>query len=166
MPEYCKIPQNVIDEALGHWESLVEQAYEVFGVDCDLIYSGKTSKVIASGTNNVPELTSINARRYMGDLEYDIEDQTVYQEEVSETVRIRIYWDAKDWATVYGLVRVPENQVMMLAHLEDAEKLSQAIRIKFTSQFGKVYIFTRVSQPVPYGFGKDKYCSSIWEHSS
>lgn len=166
MSNCCKIPQKLIDEAMEQWVCLVEQAYETFGVDCEVIYSGQRNKETAESTNNIPELNSINSRRRMGDLEYDFQDETISQEEISDEVKIRIYWNAKEWQTVYGYTSVPENQVMFLTHLENGEKLSQAIKIRFTDKFGKVYIFTRVSEPVPYGFAKDKYCSSIWEHTS
>jgi len=163
MSNPCKIPQKVIDEAMAQWVCLVEQAYETFGVDCDVVYSGPSQSTPAVITNNIPQTNSINSRRRLSDLEYDFQDETISQTETSEKVKIRIYWDAKEWYTVYGLTKVPENQVMMLTHLEHAEKLSQAIKIKFTDKFQKVYIFTRVSKPVPYGFAKDKYSSSIWE---
>lgn len=163
MSECSKVPQKVINEAMDQWVCLVEQAYETFGVDCDVVYSGASDASSAEITNNIPESNSINSRRRLGGLEYDFQSKTISKAGVSEVVKIRIYWDAKEWATIYGLTKVPENQVMMLTHLEHADKLSQAIKIKFTDVMGNVYIFTRVSKPVPYGFAKDKYCSSIWE---
>ena len=157
-----QIPQKTSDELFDAYNSLADQAYELFGVECDVIYLPKKQSVPQSTQNNIPEFNSINARRKRLPDVYDRQNNTFTEVENSEKIKLRIYWNAKDWQTIYGYTTVPDNDVMFLAKLEDSIKLNQAVKVRFTDNVNNVYIFSRKSECIPYAFRKDRYCSSIW----
>lgn len=157
-----KIPKKTTDQLFEAYNCLVDQAYELFGVECDLIYLPKKQSIVQSPQNNIPDFNSINARRRRLPGVYDGQNNTFTEVENSEKIKLRIYWNAKDWQTVYGYTSVPNNDVMFLAKLEDSTKLNQAIKVRFTDEYSNVYIFSRKSECVPYAFKKNRYCSSIW----
>ena len=166
MSKCCKIPDKLIAEAMSQWDCLTEQLYDTFGVDCTVFYLGNSNSATSNPTYNIPQLNSINSRRRSGGQEHNFQDQVISNSEVSEQIKIRIYWNPKEWMPIYGYTKTPENNVMFLAKIEDAEKLSQATKVEFTDKTGKTFTFTRQDEPVPYGFQKDRYCASIWEQSS
>ena len=161
----CRLPSGVISEMLACHQELNDQTYEIFGVDCDLIYLPKRVEVPQASGNNIADFNSINSRRRNMPREFDYNVSTFTSQEISEKVRIKIYWNAKEWQTVYGYTNVPENHVMFLAMLSDAANLNRAVKVRFTDAYLNVYIFERVSEAVPYSFNKDRYCSSIWKQS-
>ena len=159
-----RLTATQITSALAQYKELADQSYEIFGVDCSLIFTELLDVSPIDPDNNIPDLNVINSRRrrpYPDD--YDNQDQTIETTEVSEPIRLKIYWNAKEWQTIYGYTSVPENHVMMLAKLDQADDLNQAKEIRFIDAESGVYRFSRVSRAVPFGFEKDKYCSSIWE---
>lgn len=155
------IPQKLIDEALLHWSHLAKQAYEVFAVECDLIYLSNSVSAPLDLDNNVPELNSINSRRRSGGADYDYEDRTISLVENSEKINIKIYWNPKEWQQLFGYTTIPNNSILFYAKLEDANRLAQGVRVRYIDTFEKEYTFTKHSEPVPCGF-KHEFCSSIW----
>lgn len=161
-----KIPKSTVDKLFKTYHGLVDQAYEMFAVECDVIYLPKIEAQSQDLDNHIPEFNSINSRRRSSPDIYDNSNQTIIHTENSEKVRLRIYWSAKDWQSVYGYTTVPENHVMFLAYLRDSLKLNSAVKARFTDKVGNVYIFNRQSECIPYAFNKDRYCSSIWAQAS
>ena len=152
MTDHCKIPQKLIDQALDQWSCLAHQAYDIFGLDCTVVYLNSISSSTSIPSNNTPELNSINSRRRSSGQDYDFQDNTITTTENSDIVRIKIYWTAREWKAVFGYTAIPDGSVLFYAKLEDAEKLSQAIRVEYVDELNKKYTFTRSSEPVPSGF--------------
>lgn len=157
-----QLPSGTITELLTAYQSLADQTYDIFGSECDVIYINKNAVTPAVSGHNIPELNSINSHRRVPPNTYNINNQTVSSVEVSEKIKIKIYWNAKDWQSIYGYTSVPDNQVMFLAKLENSTKLNMATKVRFVDNMNNIYIFNRVSECVPYGFQKNRYCSSIW----
>ena len=158
------LSNNQITKLLDQYKCLADQTYDIFAVECDIIFTDIKTAVPIDPDNNIPDLNSVNSRRRRpAPNEQDIANQTVISSGVSEKIDIKIYWNAKEWQTIYGYTSVPENHVMFLAKIDKADELNQATQVRFTDVASGVHLFNRVSRAVPYGFEKDKYCSSIWE---
>ena len=161
-----KLSNSQITKLLAQYEELVDQSFDIFEVEVELIFSSKKSVTPSIPTDNVVDLNSINPRRRPTPSEYDRGDDKVIITEVTDTARLKIYWNAEEWRNLYGYTSVPENQVMFLAKLEIAKDLNQAKQVRYTDVKGNVYVFSRVSRAVPFGFEKNRYCSSIWEQTT
>jgi len=151
-------------EVMNCWRDMADQSYDIFGVDCEIIYLKKKISYTASPNNNIPEFSSINYRRRSMPNEYDILDQTVEEQEVKENIKIKIYWDAKSWYKTFGFTSIPEDHVMILSKMSDSEKMNNGLKIRFTDVNSNSYEFEKVSKAIPYGFEKNRYCSSVWKY--
>lgn len=88
--------------------------------------------------------------------------------ESSESIRLRVYWNKRDWAKVAPQIQVPEASVMTIGFLTDLTKCLQAnYIILVTEQSGlEQYRFTLAGEPFPHGFGKDRYFIAYWKRDA
>lgn len=160
-----RIPSGTVTELITAWQSLADQSYEIFGSDCDIIYLDKTVSVPQTPTSNIPPFNSINAKKKSAPNEYQYNSNIIKTEEVSERIRVKIYWTEKEWRKIFGSIVVPENHVVILSKLIDVAKLNKSIKMRFVDVNGNTYYFTRTNEAVPHGFQKDRYAYSIWSQS-
>jgi hypothetical protein len=80
------------------------------------------------------------------------------EEEATDTLRLRIYWDRKDWIRVAGNIVVDDASVMVIGYMVDLPKLKQAIEVILASANNEgVYRAVLVGEAFPHGFGRDRY---------
>jgi hypothetical protein len=159
-----RIPSGVVTEMMTAWQSLADQTYEIFGSECDIIYLDKVVSVPQAQGNNIPPFNSINARKKSMPPEYNYNSDSIKSQEVSEKIRVKIYWNEKEWRKIFGAVVIPENHVVILSKLSDSAKLNKSVKLRYVDIEGNVYYFTKTNEVIPYGFKKDRYASSIWSH--
>src|SRR5690606_1809544 len=78
---------------------------------------------------------------------------------VTETIRLRLYWNKRDWIKLASNIQVPEAAVMSSGFLSDMDKCVSCERAVFINEQSELtkYTFSLASEPFPHGFGKDKY---------
>lgn len=158
-----KIPSGTFNELMNCYRDLIDQTYEIFGVECDLIYSDIIQSAALDTDNNYPDFNSINARRRRMPQDYDTDTDSISKVEVSEKIKVKIYTNPKEWYAIYGFTAVPKDHILVLSHLDDANRINKSIKLRYIDNHSNVYTFTRVSETLPYGFQKNKYASSIWK---
>jgi len=77
--------------------------------------------------------------------------------EVTDTIRLRIYWNKQKWIKAGG-VNIADADVQVIGLISDLPKLIQADSVELVNeqkQLGGSYKL--YSEPFYHGFGKDKY---------
>ena len=160
-----KLTADQISAVFDQYKVMTDQMYDMHAVNCDIVYIENKNVIPSSPDDNLPDLNSINSRRRNRDVDHNVADDQIISVEVSESGSLRIYWNSKDWATVYGYTDVPDNHVMFLSKVNMANKLNQAKEVRYLDDAGVTHKFTRASKCKPWGLDtKQHYCSSIWEH--
>jgi hypothetical protein len=78
--------------------------------------------------------------------------------EVTETIRLRIYWERADWIKVGGSINIPDAEVMIIGFMTDVPKIIRATSILLAKdQDELVYSTMLVGKPLPHGFGRNRY---------
>jgi hypothetical protein len=157
-----RIPSGDITTLLDNWRSLTDQSYEIFGIECEIVYLKRKISYTPSVDENLLRFNTINSKRVPVDPS-SYESEAYEEEEITENIRLKVYWTEKEWFKIFGLTAVPAGHVVILSFLEDAERMNIATAIRHTDKFGNVYTFSRSGQVIPYGFQKDRYGYSIWK---
>ena len=85
--------------------------------------------------------------------------------EVTDSIRLRLYWSKKDWTKLGLNVTLADGDLMTIGYIADLPKCYQAIYMRIiTSQshYGH-WDFVLAAEPFPHGFGKDKYFTAFWK---
>lgn len=79
------------------------------------------------------------------------------EKEVTETVRLRIYWNKKDWIKTGNIV-VADGTAQIIGKITDLPKIRQCNEIHIVSEQRELEIRAKlISQPVFHGFGKNQF---------
>lgn len=79
------------------------------------------------------------------------------EEEVTTTIRLRIYWNKRDWNKVNN-IQIPEADVMVIGYSADVVNFQRASYIILVA--GQDFIrqkFELACEPFLHGFGKSRY---------
>lgn len=84
--------------------------------------------------------------------------------DVSESIRLRLYWTRKEWLKVGIPMNINDADLMTIGFLTDMPKCQQAafIRINTSQSLYGYWDFILSSEPYPHGFGKNKYFIGFW----
>jgi hypothetical protein len=156
------IPSGDITELLDNWRSLTDQTYEIFGLECDIVYLKRNVEYVPSVDENLLRLNTINSKRVPVDPS-SYNNGGFKSEEVTEKIRVKIYWTEKEWSKIFGLTAVPVGHVVILSMLEDSNRMNISTEIRYTDKFDNTYSFSRSGKVIPYGFQRDRYGYSIWK---
>jgi hypothetical protein len=92
-----------------------------------------------------------------------------YQEtHPTDSIRLRIYWNKRDWAKVAPQLQVPDAQAMTIGFLADMDKCLRSQYIRLVDEQGHlmIYRFTLAGEPSPHGFGKSRYFIAYWKRDN
>ena len=127
--------------------TLIFPAKKVACADCIAFANGDSSNVYQHGG---PATFSYNACVYCGGTGYK-------EEEVTDTIRLRIYWSRKDWVKINTIV-IPQAEVQVIGKVSDLPQLLRANNIKLISEDKNLNSFFKLScDPFLHGFGKTRY---------
>lgn len=128
------------------------------GVTITLYYPEQISAVV--DTSHSINLAGGPSTNYNNDGlpdNYMVEGGTSYMKsDVTDTMRVRLYLDPKDWKRLGVETNIPEVKAFMIGYMSDLSKLDRANTLTF-SPGDKVYRYSLLSQPEPWGFTKNRY---------
>ena len=77
--------------------------------------------------------------------------------EITDTVRLRIYWNRADWIKV-GNINIDNADVMIIGFISDLSKILKSIEILLVKdQTESTYRAKLIGKPNPHGFGRNRY---------
>ncbi|MFN9954614.1 MAG: hypothetical protein ACK55I_16075, partial [bacterium] len=92
--------------------------FDIFGVVCKLVTTNKIEEVIYNPSNNIPERNSINAHR-INNPDYERSNKIIREVEVYNEIKLKVYWNPRDWINVAGDIQVPNNVIQTIGFMKD-----------------------------------------------
>lgn len=75
-----------------------------------------------------------------------------------ESIRLRIYWNRKDWIRIAGSIVSDDADVMIIGYMTDIIKVKRASNLILANENNEAqYRASIVGQPTPWGFGRKRY---------
>lgn len=136
------------------------------GRACTIVYPPKREACI----NCVKPVgtTSTNVFRHGGPMPFTFGDCPMcggnsYREtEVTDSVRLRVYWNRADWLKVAGSIVVDDADLMIIGYMTDLPKVRKAANILLADDNNEAdYRASLVGKPKPWGFGRNRYFSAF-----
>ena len=159
------IPDEVFDIYNEMADYMID---DVFGVICQLISIEKVEKIISNpDTNHVPSNNSINAhrKRKQG---WDRGEVTIVEKEVLHEVKMRCYYDRRDWVKFKDSnVVVPDGDLQTICHIDELPAIKRSkgmISHKGIKNYQEQR-YARVGDPIPWGFKNNRYIVCYWKLS-
>lgn len=152
------IPQSVFDK----YYDVVDSTFDIFGVTCQLVYIQKVEE-LNNNFNNIPDNRSVNPRRRNSD--YNRGGKSYREVEKLEDIKIKVYWDSRNWTKIGGNIVVPENGIQTIFFAKDLTKILKAkeLIVHKSVKDLKEYRFKRSGDPFPMGIGLERYFGCFWE---
>ena len=125
--------------------------------------SALTIQELDNNFNNIPDNRSVNPRRRNSD--YNRGGKSYREVEKLEDIKIKVYWDSRNWTKVGGNIVVPENGIQTIFSATDLSKILQAKELIVHKSIKdlKEYRFKRSGDPFPMGIGLERYFGCFWE---
>ena len=156
------IPQSVFDK----YYDVVDSTFNIFGVTCQLVYIEKV-EVVDNTFNNIPDNRSVNPHRRPGGGNYRRDNKVIKEVEKTEDIKIKVYWDSKNWTNVGGNIVLPENGIQTIFYATDLDKITRAKELIVHKDIKdlKEMRFRRAGEPFPMGLKQERYFGCFWERS-
>lgn len=162
------IPDELFDDYYEICNEFLNNDY--IGKSCTVVYPAQkdvcpncTVVKLASGSTNVyksggPYPFTVGLCPYCAGKGYS-------ETETSEEIRLRVYWNKRDWKKISNNIQIPDAEVMTIGFIADMPKCQQASYVlMINEQSNRVaYRFTLAGEPFPHGFGKDHYFIAYWK---
>ncbi|NDB57581.1 hypothetical protein EB001_03950 [bacterium] len=158
MPVY--VPESVFDK----YYDVIDSTFQIFGVDCQLVSINKVEELAPIIDNNIPEKNSINAHRVRGG-DYEREHKIIKEIEVLTDIRLKIYWDMKQWIGIAGDIKVPDGSIQTIGFMTDLPNVlkAKALIVHKGIKEYKELRFERYGEHTPMGLRQNRYFSCLWK---
>ena len=145
------VPQSIFDKYNEVVDSMISND---FGINCTVYWIGdKVPCQYCSGISNIysgPSFNISDTCTYCGGSQYK-------QSELSETIKLRVYFDKKYWIKM-GNMDVPDGSVQIIGFLSDYTKVRDASYIILNSDSNIMNLKYKVyGELQPHGFKKNRY---------
>ena len=154
------IPESVFDK----YFEVIDSTFTIFGVDCQLVYTSQV-EIIDNTFDNIPDNKSINSHRRRRD--HKNQGRTFKEVERFEDIRLKVYWDSREWAKVGGDIVAPANSIQTIFYTSDLDRVARAKELIVHNGIKdlKEMRFTKFGEPFPMGLRKIRYTGCFWERT-
>lgn len=160
------MPVNIPESVFTKYFDVVDSTFTIFGVDCTLIYIDKIEE-ISNTYDNIPDNRSINPNRRRTD-QFKREDKTYREVEKTENIRLKVYWDSKNWVNVnHHNIALPDNSIQTIFFATDLNKIKRAKELIVHNNIkdNQEMRFARAGEPYPMGLRQTRYFCCFWTRS-
>ena len=154
------VPQSVFDK----YFDVIDSTFNIFGVMCQLVSIQKVEKIVYNPNNNIPDRNTINDHRRGGG-DRNRGTVTIVETEVLTDIKLKVYWDAKQWIGVTKDMVVPDGTIQtigMMSDLPDVLIAKELIVHKGIKDY-KEMRFQRQGEHIPMGVKQDRYFACFWK---
>lgn len=154
------VPQSVFDK----YFDVIDSTFDIFGVTCQLVSIEKKEEIVYNPNNNIPNRNTINNNKRGGG-DYDIGNKTIREIETISDIKLKVYWDAKQFIGISDRIKVPDGAIQTISFMSDMPKLVRAKQLIVHKDIKdlKEMRFERIGEPIPMGLKQDRYCSCLWK---
>jgi len=157
---------NVPESVFQKYYDVIDSTFTIFGVDCQLVYT-ETVEEISNSFDNIPQNNSVNAHRKSQN-QYKRDDKTIKEVERFESIRLKVYWDRKQWQFVgANNMVIPDNSIQTIFFATDLQKIMSAKELIVHDKIRdlKEMRFKKFGEPFPMGLRQNRYFGCFWERS-
>ena len=154
---------NISPSVFEKYYELIDSTFDIFGVTCQLVSIDILEQTVINPNNNIPDKNSINAHR-LRDGNYDRGNKTVKEIEVLSDIKLKVYWDAKQWIGVTGSIQVPDNSIQTIGFMDDLPRVLKAKSLIVHKGIKdlKEMRFQRFGEHIPIGIKQNRYFACFW----
>ena len=154
------VPQSVFDK----YYDVIDSTFDIFGVKCQLVSINKVEEINYNPNNNIPNRNSINNHR-RGGSDYDIGTKTIRETEVLTEIKLKVYWDQKNWVGVTDGIKLPDGTIQTIGFMKDLAAVLKAKQLIVHSGIKdyKELRFERMGEHIPMGLRQDRYFGCFWK---
>lgn len=160
------MPINIPESVFTKYYDIIDSTItDIFGIDCTLVFV-ETVEEISNSFDNIPHNKSINAHRQRAG-DYKREDKTFKEVETQETIKLKVYWNSKDWTKVGNNIVIPDNSIQTIFFATDLDKVMRAkyLLVHQNIETLREYKFTMFGEPFPMGLRQNRYFGCFWERA-
>lgn len=155
------VPESVFDK----YYEVIDSTFDIFGVVCQLVSINKVEEIVYNPNNNIPEKNSINAHRVRGGGDYERQNKIIREIEVLSDVKLKVYWDQKNWIGVADGIAIPDGSIQTIGFMKDLPKILQAKALIVHKDIKnlKELRFERMGEHIPMGLRQNRYFGCMWK---
>lgn len=157
------IPESVFDKYYSIIDSTIT---DIFGITCQLQFVEKVEE-ISNTFNNIPPNKSLNAQqRRSGN--YKRDQKTFKEVEKLEDIKLKVYWDSKDWTKVGGNIISPDTAIQTIFFASDMDRIMRASYLIVHNEITDIraFKFVRSGEPFPMGLRQNRYFGCFWKRAT
>ena len=157
-----RIPESVFEK---YYDVIDSTITDIFGIDCTLVFIEKVEEIV-DDPNNYPDNKTINPNRRRNDT-VRRGNKVIREVEKEETIRLKVYWDSKDWRKVGGDIVVPDTAIQTIFFDTDLERVMRAkyLIVHNAIEDKRAYKFSRLGEPWPMGLRHYRYYGCFWQRA-
>jgi len=159
------MPINVPESVFEKYYDVIDSTFTIFGVVCQLVSIEKREKIIYNPNNNIPDINSINNHRRNTGGTHDRGVKTIKETEVLTDIKLKVYWDAKQWVGITDNIKLPDGDIQTIGFMYDLPKVLNAKQLivhKGIKDY-KEMRFERVGEHIPLGLRQNRYFACFWK---
>ncbi len=158
------MPINVPESVFDKYYDVIDSTFDIFGVKCQLVSINKVEEINYNPNNNIPNRKSINNHR-RGGSDYDIGTKTIRETEVLTEIKLKVYWDQKNWVGVTDSIKLPDGTIQTIGFMKDLAAVLKAKQLIVHSGIKdyKELRFERMGEHIPMGLRQDRYFGCFWK---
>ena len=156
------VPQSVFDK----YFDVIDSTFDIFGVTCQLVSIEHIEEIVYPD-NNLPVINSINNNIIDGD--YNVGTKTIREVETLTDIKLKVYWDAREWIGVGGEdIKVPNGSIQTIGFMSDLQQVLSAKSLIVHKDIKEIkeMRFARFGEHIPMGLKQNRYFACFWERIS
>lgn len=156
------VPQSVFDK----YFEVIDSTFNIFGVTCQLVSIEKKEVIVHNPNNNLPDINSINNHRRNGG-DRNRGTVTIKETEVLTDIKLKVYWDSKQWVGITKDIVVPEGTIQTIGMMTDLPAVlkSKELIVHKDIKDYKEMRFQRQGEHIPLGLKQNRYFACFWKRS-
>jgi hypothetical protein len=160
------MPVNVPESVFAKYYDVIDSTFDIFGVMCKLVSTNRIEETVYTPTNNIPEKNSINVHR-LNNPDYERGNKIIREVEVLTEIKLKVYWNPKEWINVVGDIQVPNNVIQTIGFMKDLPQIlkAKALIVHKDIQDYKEMRFERMGEHIPMGLRQNRYFSCLWNRT-
>lgn len=161
---------SIPDDVFSTYKEFADEMIASFGVNCILYYPSTLIECVNCVYDPIGQKSS-NRYKHGGPMQFRFGNcplcggQGYKEQEVTETIRMRVYTTAREWKRFGEIVNTANASAVVIGYIYDMPKFEKANEIVVDSHLlgYKAWKYRSGSETAPWGFKHDRYFVSTLE---
>jgi len=160
------MPISIRQDVFDKYYDVIDSTFDIFGVTCQLVSIEKREEIVYNPDNNLPNVNTINDHRRGGG-DRNVGTKTIKEVEVLTDIKLKVYWDQKEWMGVTDSLQVPDSAIQVVGKMSDLASVLRAKELIVHKDIKdkKELRFIPDGEFIPLGLKQVRYFGMIWKRS-